>query len=138
MVRGSFDPQFLELPEEITTTAMRTHQKYLPVRGANGLLPHFVAVMDNVEDRKGFIAKGNEWVLNARLADARFFFEEDTKQKLEARLPLLERLMFQDKLGNYRQKTERLVALDPRLPAPCRGRISRKASPRPLVSRKST
>lgn len=110
-VRGSFDPEFLELPEEITTTAMRTHQKYLPVRGASGLLPHFVAVMDNVEDRKGLIAKGNEWVLNARLADARFFFEEDTKQALDGRLPLLERLMFQDKLGDYRKKTDRLVRL---------------------------
>ena len=110
-VRGSFDPEFLELPEEITTTAMRTHQKYLPVRGPSGLLPHFVAVMDNAEDRKGFIAKGNEWVLNARLADARFFYEEDTKQKLDARLPLLERLTFQDKLGDYRKKTERMTQL---------------------------
>lgn len=110
-VRGSFDADFLDLPEEITTTAMRTHQKYLPVRGSRGLLPHFVAVMDNVEDRKGFIAKGNEWVLNARLADARFFYEEDTKQKLDARLPLLERLVFQDKLGDYRKKTERVSQL---------------------------
>ena len=116
-VRGSFDPQFLELPEEITTTAMRTHQKYLPVRGSSGLLPHFVAVMDNVEDRRGLIAKGNEWVLNARLADARFFFQEDTKQKLEARLPLLERLTFQDKLGDYRRKTERLARLAPAIAA---------------------
>jgi glycyl-tRNA synthetase beta chain len=112
-VRGSFDPQFLELPEEITTTAMRTHQKYLPIRGSSGLLPHFVAVMDNAEDRRGFIAKGNEWVLNARLADARFFFQEDTKQRLEARLPLLEKLMFQDKLGDYRRKTARLTQLAP-------------------------
>jgi glycyl-tRNA synthetase beta chain len=110
-VRGSFDPEFLALPEEITTTAMRTHQKYLPVRGSSGLLPHFVAVMDNAEDRKGFIAKGNEWVLNARLADARFFYQEDTKQKLDTRLPLLERLTFQDKLGDYRKKTERMTQL---------------------------
>ena len=71
---------------------MRTHQKYLPVRGPDGLLPHFIAVMDNAEDRKGFIAKGNEWVLNARLADARFFFEEDVRKRLESRLPQLARL----------------------------------------------
>ena len=113
VVRGSFDPEFLELPEEITTTAMRTHQKYLPVRGSTGLLPHFVAVMDNASDSRGFIAKGNEWVLNARLADARFFFEEDVKQKLESRLPLLERLTFQEKLGDYGKKTDRLAALAP-------------------------
>jgi glycyl-tRNA synthetase beta chain len=110
-VRGSFDPEFLELPEEITTTAMRVHQKYLPVRGKAGLLPHFVAVMDNQEDRKGLIAKGNEWVLNARLADARFFFEEDTRESLESRLPELSRLTFQDRLGDYRQKTERVQEL---------------------------
>ena len=111
IVRGSFDPEFLELPEEITTTAMRIHQKYLPVRGKGGLLPHFVAVMDNNEDRKGLIAKGNEWVLNARLADARFFFEEDTRESLESRLPELSRLTFQDRLGDYRQKTERVQEL---------------------------
>ena len=111
LVRGAFAPEFLELPEEITVTVMRTHQKYLPVRGPGGLLPHFVAVMDNDEDRKGFIAKGSEWVLNARLADARFFFEEDAKESLEAQLPKLSRLTFQDKLGDYRQKTARLQDL---------------------------
>ena len=110
-VRGSFAPEFLDLPEEITTTAMRTHQKYLPVRGPTGLLPHFIAVMDNTQDRKGLIAKGNEWVLNARLADARFFYEEDTREKLEGRLPELARLNFQDRLGDYRQKTARLQEL---------------------------
>ncbi|MGE5277780.1 MAG: glycine--tRNA ligase subunit beta [Acidobacteriota bacterium] len=115
VVRGSFAPEFLELPEEITTTAMRTHQKYLPVRGPGGLLPHFVAVMDNAEDRRGLIAKGNEWVLNARLADARFFFEEDRRQTLESRLPELERLSFQDQLGDYRRKTERVEKLVERI-----------------------
>ncbi len=111
LVRGSFDPEFLELPEEITTTAMRVHQKILPVRGPEGLLPYFIAVMDNAADRRGFIAKGNEWVLNARLADARFFFREDSREKLETRLPELERLAFQDRLGSYAAKTARLEAL---------------------------
>ena len=102
LVRGSYSPEFLELPEEVTVTAMRTHQKFLPVRGPSGLLPYFIAVMDNSEDRRGFIAKGCEWVLNARLADARFFFEDDVRQSLESRLPELEKLTFQDKLGSYR------------------------------------
>ncbi len=66
-------------PRRSRSTAMRTHQKFLPVRGPAGLLPHFIAVMDNAEDRKGFIAKGCEWVLNARLADARFFYEDDVR-----------------------------------------------------------
>jgi len=111
VVRGAFAQEFLELPEEISTTAMRVHQKYLPVRGPLGLLPHFIAVMDNREDRKGLIAKGNEWVLNARLADARFFFEEDRREKLEARLPQLARLTFQEQLGDYGKKTTRLQEL---------------------------
>ncbi len=111
LVRGAFAPEFLELPEEITVTVMRTHQKFLPVRGPAGLLPHFVAVMDNDSDRKGFIAKGCEWVLNARLADARFFYEEDARESLEAQLPKLSRLTFQEKLGDYRQKTARLQDL---------------------------
>ena len=111
LVRGAFDPVFLELPDEITTTAMRVHQKFLPVRGPNGLLPYFIAVMDNSDDRRGFIAKGNEWVLNARLADARFFFREDSREKLESRLPELERLNFQDRLGSYAAKTARLEQL---------------------------
>jgi glycyl-tRNA synthetase beta chain len=111
LVRGDFAPEFLDLPEEITVTAMRTHQKYVPVRGPAGLLPHFLAVMDNSEDRKGFIAKGSEWVLNARLADARFFFEADVQERLEARLTGLEHLTFQDRLGDYRKKTDRLQEL---------------------------
>jgi glycyl-tRNA synthetase beta chain len=111
LVRGSFDPEFLELPEEITTTAMRVHQKFLPVRGPDGLLPYFIAVMDNSADRRGFIAKGCEWVLNARLADARFFFREDSRDSLESRLPELERLTFQERLGSYAAKTARLEEL---------------------------
>ncbi|HEY6065770.1 MAG TPA: glycine--tRNA ligase subunit beta, partial [Thermoanaerobaculia bacterium] len=111
LVRGSFDPEFLDLPEEITTTAMRVHQKVLPVRGPDGLLPYFISVMDNAADRRGFIAKGNEWVLNARLADARFFFREDSKETLESRVPELARLNFQDRLGSYAEKTARLEEL---------------------------
>ena len=111
LVRGAYAPEFLELPEEVTVTAMRVHQKFLPVRGPSGLLPHFIAVMDNTEDKKGFIAKGCEWVLNARLADARFFFEDDVRHGLESRLPQLEKLTFQERLGSYRQKTARLQDL---------------------------
>jgi glycyl-tRNA synthetase beta chain len=115
VVRGSFAPEFLDLPEEVITTAMKTHQKYLPVRGPSGLMPYFVAVMDNREDPKGLIAKGNEWVLNARLADARFFYDEDIRESLESRLPHLTRLSFQDRLGDYAAKTERLEGLADRI-----------------------
>jgi glycyl-tRNA synthetase beta chain len=84
LVRGSFSPEFLELPEEVTVTVMRTHQKFLPVRGPGGLLPYFVAVMDNDQDRRGFIAKGCEWVLNARL-EMRGFFQRKTRRRRSRR-----------------------------------------------------
>jgi glycyl-tRNA synthetase beta chain len=108
---GAFDSEFLDLPEEILATTMRVHQKYLPIRDPHGLLPRFVSVMDNHEDRRGFIAKGNEWVLNARLADAKFFYEEDARETLEDRLPRLSRLTVHERLGDYLQKSDRLERL---------------------------
>ena len=125
-MRGSFAPEFLELPEEITVTAMRTHQKYLPVRGPEGCCRTSSRSWTTTEDRKGFIAKGSEWVLNARLADARFFFEEDVQERLEARLPQLSRLTFQDKLGDYRQKTSRIQDLAEEIARADRPRGSRR------------
>ncbi len=111
LVSGTFDPKFLELPEEVLVTTMRVHQKYLPVRGREGLTPHFLAVMDQAEDRKGLIAKGNEWVVNARLSDARFFFQEDTREPFASKVGKLARLSFHDRLGDYLQKTGRLQEL---------------------------
>lgn len=116
LVCGSFDPAFLELPEEILVTTMREHQKVLPVRNAEGkLAPYFLAVSDHVGDPKGLIVKGNEWVINARFADARFFYEDDAKVPLEERLPRLGSLQFQEKLGDYLRKTGRIQELAERL-----------------------
>jgi glycyl-tRNA synthetase beta chain len=111
LVRGSFDSEFLELPEEVLVTTMKTHQKYLPIRKSSSLTEHFLAVMDNREDRKGLIAKGNEWVLNARFADARFFWSEDIREPLGSRVAELAHLSFQEGLGDYMQKTGRLQDL---------------------------
>lgn len=111
LVSGAFDPAFLELPDEILATTMRTHQKYLPIRASQGLTSRFVAVMDNHEDRKGLIAKGNEWVLNARLSDARFFYEVDVREPFAAKMQNLARLSFHEKLGDYLKKTGRLQEL---------------------------
>lgn len=116
LVRGSFDPAYLELPEEILVTAMREHQKVLPTRDADGALAErFLAVADHAGDPKGHIVRGNEWVLNARFADARFFWDDDGKVPLEARVPRLSRLSFQEKLGDTLRKTERVEALAARL-----------------------
>jgi glycyl-tRNA synthetase beta chain len=111
LVCGSFDASYLELPEEILVTTMRTHQKYLPVRSAQGLTSSFLAVMDHRDDPKGLIVKGNEWVLNARLSDARFFFDEDVREPFSSKMPKLSRLFFHDKLGDYLQKTGRVQEL---------------------------
>jgi glycyl-tRNA synthetase beta chain len=118
LIRGSFDAAYLELPEEILVTAMREHQKVLPTRDASGALAaHFLAVADHEGDPKGHIVRGNEWVLNARFADARFFWDDDGKAPLEERVPRLARLSFQEKLGDTLRKTERVEALSERLAA---------------------
>lgn len=118
LIRGAFEQGYLELPEEILVTAMREHQKVLPARDASGALaPYFFAVTDHTGDPKGHIVRGNEWVLNARFADARFFWDDDGKLPLEARVPRLARLSFQEKLGDTLRKTERVEALAERLAA---------------------
>ncbi len=118
LIRGSFDPAYLELPEEILVTAMREHQKVLPSRDETGALaPHFFAVADHTGDPRGHIVRGNEWVLNARFADARFFWDDDGKVPLEERVPRLSRLSFQEKLGDTLRKTERVEALAQHLAA---------------------
>jgi glycyl-tRNA synthetase beta chain len=111
-VTGSFDPRFLELPEEVLITVMRHHQKYFSVEDAQGkLAPQFVAVMNIDADAEGIVRRGNERVLRARFNDARFFWETDQKKKLAERLPDLAHVTFQAKLGSYLQKTERMVEL---------------------------
>ena len=80
-MRGSFEERFLELPREILITVMKEHQKYFAVEDEHGkLLPYFLAVMNTASDPKGFIRKGHERVLRARLTDALFFWEVDRKQ----------------------------------------------------------
>jgi glycyl-tRNA synthetase beta chain len=109
---GGFDPQFLELPEEVLVTVMRHHQKYFSVEDAEGkLAPQFATVMNIDADPQGFVRRGNERVLRARFNDARFFWETDQKKKLADRLPDLAHVTFQAKLGSYRDKTRRIMAL---------------------------
>ena len=117
VVRGSYDADFLELPEEILVTSMREHQKMLPVRSGGVLAPHFLAVCDQIGDPKGLIARGNEWVTAARFSDARFFWDDDAKTRLEDRLPRLGKLQFQETLGDYLKKTGRIQDLAEKLAA---------------------
>jgi glycyl-tRNA synthetase beta chain len=109
VVRAEFGRDYLALPDEVLVTVMRVHQKQLPIRDANEKLTNsFLAVLDNDADPEGNAAYGNSFVTNARFADAKFFYETDRKRTLESRLPELERLQFQEKLGNYLDKTNRI------------------------------
>ncbi|MBV9181676.1 MAG: glycine--tRNA ligase subunit beta [Acidobacteria bacterium] len=112
VIVGSFDGEFLRLPEEILITVMRDHQKYFALRGSEGkLLPHFLAVLNTDGDPQGLIRHGNERVLRARFNDARFFWESDQKHSLRERLPWLKNVTFQKDLGNYYEKTMRVQRL---------------------------
>jgi glycyl-tRNA synthetase beta chain len=112
VILGSFDPQFLELPEEVLVTVMRDHQKYFAVEDAGGkLAPHFLAVLNTDSDPQGLIRLGNERVLRARFNDARFFWQTDQKKSLLERLESLKHVTFQKDLGSYFDKTQRVQRL---------------------------
>ena len=112
VIRAEFRPEYLTLPEEVLVTVMRVHQKQLPIRGADEKLTNsFLAVLDNEADPDGNAAYGNSFVTNARFADARFFYETDRRKRLEERLDQLAHLQFQEKLGNYLEKTRRIETI---------------------------
>ncbi len=112
VILGRFDPEFLELPEEVLVKVMRDHQKYFAVEDAKGkLLPHFVAVLNTDGDPAGLIRHGNERVLRARFNDARFFWQTDQKHPLRERISWLKTVTFQKDLGSYYEKTLRVQRL---------------------------
>jgi len=105
---GSFEPEYLALPEEVLVTVMRDHQKYFAVEDAQGkLAPHFLTVLNTQVDEEGqaIIRHGNERVLRSRFKDAQFFWETDQKIKLEDRVEMLKTVTFQKELGSYYWKT---------------------------------
>jgi len=111
-ILGSFDKQFLSLPEEVLVTVMRDHQKYFAVEDAGGTLaPHFLAVLNTEGDPSGLIRHGNERVLRARFNDARFFWDTDQKIPLTSRVEMLKAVTFQKDFGSRYSKTERVVRL---------------------------
>jgi glycyl-tRNA synthetase beta chain len=111
-ILGTFDREFLELPEEVLVTVMRDHQKYFAVEDTKGkLLPHFLAVLNTDGDPEGLIRHGNERVLRARFNDARFFWQTDQKHPLRERVSWLKNVTFQKDLGSYYEKTLRVQRL---------------------------
>ena len=113
-ILGNMDPSFLDLPPEVIRTSMRTHQRYFAVRdpSTGKLTPHFVSVA-NIEaiDGGAAIANGNARVLSARLSDAKFFWDEDRKVRLEDRLEKLKGVTFHAKLGTMYERVERIEML---------------------------
>src|SRR5947209_4942112 len=114
VILGSFESEYLALPEEVLVTVMRDHQKYFAVEDRSGkLAPNFLAVLNNnaVGEAREIITHGNERVLRARFNDARFFWNTDQRLPLTEPGTLLESVTFQKELGSYAAKTSRTVRL---------------------------
>ncbi len=108
VVVGSFDQKFLALPDEVLITSMREHQRYFSLRGKDGkLLPHFIAVNNTLTRNPDVVRQGHERVLRARLSDAMYFFQVDSKVPLENRVEALKGVMFHSLLGTSYEKMER-------------------------------
>ncbi|ODH01971.1 glycine--tRNA ligase subunit beta [Nostoc sp. KVJ20] len=114
-VVGKFEPEFLELPTEVITEVMVTHQRYFPVfkpdSSQQELLPNFITISNADPKKSDIVAVGNERVIRARLADGRFFYEADLTKPIESFLPQLEKVTFQEELGSVRTKIDRVVKI---------------------------
>ena len=113
VLMGRIDETFMDVPPEVLVTSMRVHQKYFSLlKGDGSLAPRFLVVANIVaKDGGRAIVAGNERVLRARLADAKFFWDQDRKVKLEDRIPALREIVFHAKLGTVADKVERVEAL---------------------------
>lgn len=105
---GSFPKEYLSLPIEILSTAMKKGQNLFSVVKGKRQLPYFLGVADNYKDTRDLIRKGNERVLKARLEDAKFFWHQDRKISLKEKTSNLKKIIFQEKLGTYEDKVNRL------------------------------
>lgn len=120
---GNFDERYLQLPPEIPITVMQHHQRYFPIRRDGGrgagdkleLMPHFIFVCNGKPQNPDLVRQGNEKVVAARFEDARFYFAEDRKHRLEDFVPKLKDIVFQQGLGTMADKTERLKRMMKRL-----------------------
>ena len=115
---GTFDEEFLRVPEEIIVDAMLMHQRYFPLYDADGKLTNnFIVVSNGDPAHADTITGGNERVVRARLSDAKFFYEEDLKHPLETYVDRLDEVVFQETLGTMKEKADRIVALAKHLAA---------------------
>ncbi len=110
---GSFSAEFLDVPQECLILSMKQHQKYFPLLepGSDKLLPRFLVVSNLKTNTPQTIVHGNERVLRARLSDAKFFYDQDRKVRLEARVSQLAQVVYHNRLGTQLQRVERLQIL---------------------------
>ena len=136
-ILGSFNPRYLSLPKEISMMAMKEHQGFFPLVNKNGgLLPQFLSVANIKVPGMKLIQKGNERVLAARLADAKFYFDEDRKITLADRADRLSQMTLHQRLGTLKQKTTRVRQLAVKLTeAVNRSDLSRAADRAALLSK---
>jgi glycyl-tRNA synthetase beta chain len=117
---GSFDAHFLELPGEVLIASMQGHQKYFPIRDAHGALRNRFITLANLESAAPeAIRAGNERVIRPRLSDADFFYRADRAKRLDCRLPGLDSMMYEKRLGSLGDKTRRIVSLAATLASAC-------------------
>ncbi len=109
---GSFNQEHVNLPSEVIGYVIEKNQKFFPLLKEDGTyLPYFIGVADSADDLKGYIAKGAERVINARLIDAKFFWEKDRETPFEAKWQDLSKIIYQEKLGTYMDKSQRINEL---------------------------
>lgn len=109
---GKFEEAFLELPDRVLITSMKEHQRYFPVKNQNGeLLPFFVTVRNGNDKGIEIVARGNEKVLRARLADAAFFYREDQTKEIADCLKKLETIVYHEEIGTLAEKVSRVRSL---------------------------
>lgn len=107
---GSFEPDYLQVPSEVLITTMKEHQRYFPVfNQENKLLPSFIGVRNGADNQLDSVISGNEKVLRARFADARFFFDEDRKKSLDRYVEGLKVVVYQEGLGTIYDKVNRIT-----------------------------
>ncbi len=109
---GQFEEIYLEVPQECLILTMKANQKYFPLLDANGKLTNKFLIVSNISpDDASAVIGGNERVVRPRLADAKFFFDQDRKKTLESRLSSLDKVVYHNKLGSQGERTERVRAI---------------------------
>lgn len=109
---GTFDPAFLQVPQECLILTMKTNQKYFPLLDVQGRLANKFLLVANIKPADpSLIIAGNERVVRSRLADAQFFFDQDRKKTLESRIPELNKVVYHNKLGTQGDRTQRVCTI---------------------------